>query len=221
MTGSDEDPSEGGGEESDVTEREVTDETEAAAKDDHTEEPGVDGPDARDEQPDQTGTTPEKIPLSELREEVATDSVEESHVDEVTAVDDAEEADQDPGRDAGIPLSELRNDVVDGADGPETVGELFHEERVDEVESEAVWADLLMGSGETDAIFDPTAVEAELGRDYQIVPKTLCHRCEYFGDPPTLHCTHEGTTIHETVNMDHYRVSECPMVRSDHDSREE
>jgi hypothetical protein len=110
-----------------------------------------------------------------------------------------------------IPLSELKDDLAE-REPAETDEALFHREAVDEVEAEAVWAELLMGEGDTSQAFEPTGVETIGERDVQIVPTTLCHRCEYFGEPPELHCTHEGTTIHETVDMDHYRVSHCPMV---------
>lgn len=64
-------------------------------------------------------------------------------------------------------------------------------------------------------MLDPTAIEEGPDRTYQNVPTTLCHRCRYFGDLPELHCTHEGTTIHETDDMNHYRVSKSPMVGDD------
>lgn len=114
---------------------------------------------------------------------------------------DGSETDED------VPLSELRADV-DERKAAELAEREFLEEDVGSVESEAVWADLLAGEGETGGLISAT----ELDGEFQIVTKTLCHRCEFFGDPPDLHCTHDGTTIHETVDMDHYRVSSCPMV---------
>jgi len=185
----------------------------------------------------------EDVPLSDLREDVTGSSGtdEEDEEKEKAAVrepatDPAGDApatsnkpptESEPDRDAdesdSIPLSELRAEVESGEATSGTQageGHLFHEERVDEVEAEAVWADLLMGSGDTEGVFDPTDFEDELGVSYQVVPKTLCHRCEFFGEPPRLHCTHEGTTIHETVDMDHYRVSACPMVGDDGDPEE-
>lgn len=109
-----------------------------------------------------------------------------------------------------VPLSELRDDV-EGRKAAGGTGEEFLQESVGSVESEAVWADLLMGEGDTDGLIPPSDLDGE----FQIVTKTLCHRCEFFGDPPDLHCTHDGTTIHETVDMEHYRVSSCPMVTTE------
>lgn len=118
-----------------------------------------------------------------------------------------------------VPLSELRDDVESrkAASGGET-GQ-FHQEDVGSVESEAVWADLLMGEEDASGLIDPTDIEEDIRGTFQIVPTTLCHRCEFFGEPPELHCTHDGTTIHETVDMDHYRVSACPMVSGDAQAR--
>lgn len=177
------------------------------------------------------GGDEESVPLSELREDVAElgeDGVEPGSDGERIEADDegssreekvqAGEPDPDPEPSAGerdepakIPLSELTDDLAE-REPTETDESLFHREGVDEVEAEAVWAELLMGEGDTTEAFEPTGVETIGEREFQIVPTTLCHRCEFFGDPPELHCTHEGTTIHETVDMDHYRVSHCPMV---------
>lgn len=142
-----------------------------------------------------------------------------SEKDEGTETPDADdepnEADDEP---ADGPLSDLRGDVEKrqaNATEFDADEDLFREERVAEVESEAVWADLLMAEGGSDAegVLEPTAGSGDaLEQPGQIVSKTLCHRCEYFGEPPELRCTHEGTTIHEMVDMDHYRVSKCPMV---------
>lgn len=46
-----------------------------------------------------------------------------------------------------------------------------------------------------------------------VVPKrSYCERCQYFSDPPNVACEHPGTTIHELTDVDHFRVSECPVV---------
>lgn len=172
----------------------------------------------------------EDVPLSDLRDDIAGVSGDEEKpgVDRTDAEapptekrsatpDESDlESEADRGSDEGrekIPLSELKDDLSNREETSEE--DLFHREAVDDVEAEAVWADLLMGEGDTTEAFEPTALEEIDGRDFQVVPTTLCHRCEFFGDPPTLHCTHEGTTIHETVDMDHYRVSDCPMVKTE------
>ncbi|QHS17888.1 hypothetical protein GWK26_12430 [haloarchaeon 3A1-DGR] len=52
--------------------------------------------------------------------------------------------------------------------------------------------------------------------DDRIVDKReYCQRCPYSTDPPTLACTHDGTEIVEVVEMDRFRVRNCPMVSTD------
>ncbi|MGM0397599.1 MAG: hypothetical protein ACQEQY_01265 [Halobacteriota archaeon] len=98
----------------------------------------------------------------------------------------------------------------------------FAEMDVEDVGADEVWADLLFDDGgPTEGAFPATEHDAGDDGPGQVVTKRLCHRCEYFGDPPTLHCTHEGTSIEELVGMDHYRVTDCPMVADDYDERDD
>lgn len=62
---------------------------------------------------------------------------------------------------------------------------------------------------------DPlSGVEAEVGgAEEAIVPKgRYCESCEYFAEPPEVRCTNAGTEIRELVDMDHFRVFDCPVV---------
>ncbi len=46
-----------------------------------------------------------------------------------------------------------------------------------------------------------------------IVPKTTyCQRCEHFATPPTVACEHPGTAVLEVVDVDNFRVRDCPVV---------
>ncbi|WP_238398208.1 hypothetical protein [Halorussus salinus] len=72
-------------------------------------------------------------------------------------------------------------------------------------------------SAATDSPADWVADEADraadpAGRDVRTIPKTTCHGCPHFGEPPELACTHEGTDILAMVDSDHFRVADCPMV---------
>jgi len=179
-----------------------------------------DGAGSKDEvgNEEEAGAESDSSPLSDLRDEVAgrgddsTDSRDEANEPSSTPTTDAESGEADR-----IPLSDLRNDVEKRQEEAETDTGMdpFHEEQVPDLETEAIWADLLMTEGDAAGEVDPTATGADDRGPYQIVTKTLCHRCRHFGEPPELHCTHDGTTIHEVVDMDHYRVSKCPMVAHD------
>lgn len=80
----------------------------------------------------------------------------------------------------------------------------FVEVDVDEVDPNSVW----------------DAIEGRPSRDRQpaeperrVVPKReYCHRCEHFSDPPEVACTFEGTRILELVDVNHFRVENCPIV---------
>ncbi|MFW5896299.1 MAG: hypothetical protein ACOCUA_02830 [archaeon] len=168
-------------------------------------------------------------PLADLRREVETRSEDDAEPDDRRSGTDESSANRPPDDsdgDAGGPLEDLRRDVESRADADQsadpdpTVDERFAEMGVEDVDSEDLWADLLLDDGPTEGSFPPSDTAHRSDGTYHEVTKRLCHRCEYFGDPPTLHCTHEGTTIHELVDMDHYLVSECPMVEADDDTGE-
>lgn len=166
----------------------------------------------------------ETVPLDDLRDDVASrrgDGESEASREAAGSEESGPDATDDGeigSADDETPLSNLREDIA--ARDSQADEEHFLQESVADVESEAVWAELLMAEGDASGLLDPTAVEEADGRTYQVVPRSLCHRCEFFGEPPELHCTHDGTTIHETVDMEHYRVSECPMVAQDPTARE-
>lgn len=64
---------------------------------------------------------------------------------------------------------------------------------------------------------DPGVEEVEEG---VVIPKlSYCERCPHFSEPPTVACTNPGTTIHELVDVDHFRVSNCPIVAEQRDVR--
>lgn len=119
--------------------------------------------------------------------------------------------DEPSNREREAPLYELRAAIESReGDADAHLADRFLEKRVQEVDSEAIWADLLMESGDAEGALEPLNVEDD--GEYQLVSKRLCHRCEYFGDPPKLHCTHDGTTIHQVVDTEQFRVSNCPMI---------
>lgn len=136
------------------------------------------------------------------------------------AVPDAErardEADGDaPGaRDA--PLSDLaeraRRRRGDDADEGEDAFDAFERMEGQDVDSGAVWERLAEGDAETVAAGERPAEDADTDRDVRVIPSSTCHGCRYFGAPPELHCTHEGTEIREMTEPERFTVVDCPMV---------
>lgn len=55
--------------------------------------------------------------------------------------------------------------------------------------------------------------EAATDRNEAIVRKQqYCERCEHFSAPPGLSCGNPGTEIRELVDMERFRVYDCPVV---------
>ncbi|MUW15824.1 hypothetical protein GJ633_15300 [Halorubrum sp. CBA1125] len=100
----------------------------------------------------------------------------------------------------------------------------FERMDVDEFDGEDVWAALddaseapsvpgAPGRAPEDAGGAPTDAETGPADGERVVDKrTYCQQCSYFSEPPDATCTHEGTTIVETVGFDEFRVRNCPMV---------
>lgn len=173
---------------------------------------------------------PDSIPLSDLQSDLEAEESEGDDFSPGETPDSAETKGPEPSRgseeaesaeetDDSIPLSGLRETVDRQSGDAETqsdsVAGSFVEEHVEPVDSDGVWADLLMDDEHPEGHF--AAVESVPGVDgaSQVISKRICERCEYLDEPPTLQCTHEGTTIHELVDVDHVRVSDCPMVGPD------
>ena len=157
----------------------------------------------------------DSVPLSELRSDIEGDS--ESKPDEETVEESVAATPERDEQSDSTPLSRLRDSVKERTrEGEaEDLGEAFFEETVDEVDTDSIWADLLMRDGTAEGQFEPIAEEQGAEGPTQIISKRICERCQYVSAPPELSCTHEGTTIHELVDVDHVRVQECPMVGPD------
>ncbi|MFB6113906.1 MAG: hypothetical protein ABEJ58_07370 [Halodesulfurarchaeum sp.] len=158
------------------------------------------------------------VPLSDLSDEVARRTEGEENHESETITDSPTEGSDREARDPSVdehesqdgPLSELRESIREKR-GDDTRGsDQFVEETVVPVDTDTVWADVLMDESDPEGLFDPAQGSGE--DTFQIISKGVCHRCEYFGDPPVLSCTNEGTTIHQVVDVEHFRVSNCPMV---------
>ncbi|MEF8856570.1 MAG: hypothetical protein V5A16_04025 [Haloplanus sp.] len=157
---------------------------------------------------------------------------------------DRDDADHDP--DAGgespsdddAPLDELAREVrarrtAHEAGGPDEAApdapsetatasddDLFETVDVDAVDDEAVWESFVEGEmGPEERVGRGAAAEPVSESDEHVVPKRdFCQRCPHFADPPETACTHEGTTIVEVVDTDHFRVRDCPIVADEDDA---
>lgn len=123
------------------------------------------------------------------------------------------------------PLSGLRANIEERRQQRQTstrdVDEVFEEAgSAPVVDGEQIWEDLLAGQEEAAGLLAfGEEVERE-SEDVCLIPNRVCHSCKHFGDPPELHCTHDGTTIRRMVDMDRYEVVECPVVKNRSDLQE-
>jgi len=141
------------------------------------------------------------------------DPTEEVGADEETA-DSAEEAPLDGlAREVRARRKAQETEEAFDADAPPD-DDPFESVDVDHVDEDAVWEAFVEGeTGPEEQVGLGSTVEQADEPDEHVVPKTdFCQRCPHFADPPETACTHEGTTIVEVVDADHFRVRNCPIV---------
>lgn len=163
-----------------------------------SEENGGDTHEADDE-PAETESVPEseRIPLSSLRERL-----------EARGEDDVDDE---------APLSELANEATASSEAERS--ELFAEMDVADVDADEVW-DAVVEEGQPPEELleepeDEEAAEPTANPDEHVVNKReYCQRCEFFSDPPTVACGHDGTEIVEMPDSDTFRVRNCPKVEA-------
>jgi hypothetical protein len=149
---------------------------------------------------------------------------DEADADETDSVEDLAESDPTVGvdegeRDRAVPLADLTRDIEERRRTRETpdVDEVFEPAGSEPVvDGEAVWEALVEDRDDSGLVAFAETVEDESAAVH-VIPSSVCHGCPHFGDPPELHCVHEGTTIRRVVDMDHFEVVACPVVeqRSD------
>jgi hypothetical protein len=153
----------------------------------------------------------------------SSDEPTDSGVDETA---DAEAADAETDRD-DAPLDDLAREVrarrearESDADGSDLPDDLFEPVEVDHVDDEAVWESFTDGeTGPEEGVGLGAEAEAAAEPDEHVVPKRdFCQRCPHFADPPETACTHEGTSIVEVVDVDRFRVRNCPVVEEKEDA---
>jgi len=87
-----------------------------------------------------------------------------------------------------------------------SVDSAFAEMDVEQIDPEIVWQELTSAQSQG-------SVGDVQDRTYADVSKhSYCEQCEYFSEPPAVHCSHEGTEIVEFLDMETVRVVDCPVV---------
>lgn len=128
----------------------------------------------------------------------------DEEVEEIEEVEEVEEIEE--------PLSELEGPRASPDDVPAD-DDVFEEIEVEPMDDGVLWEDLLGDPGAGIEDFEGEIPDGE--ERVTVVPKrTYCETCKYFSAPPEASCNHPGTEIRELVDMEHFRVVNCPVVAS-------
>ncbi len=138
------------------------------------------------------------------------DSADPEEEDGAETTEDVD-TDAEP-RDGGTePLGDLAERLNrEDQEALETGEDVFEEVDTGAIDVEDVWEQLESGPG-------PEGETLGEGEDVRRIERSVCHGCPHFGDPPELHCTHDGTTIREMPDSQHFVVVECPVVAGEED----
>ena len=122
-----------------------------------------------------------------------------------------------PESDRREPLGDLTEEIERRRSrDDDSFEDAFEEVSTGSVDADAVWEELSRDDVEPTAepAFEPAESGLDSGdRDVRVIDKrSFCQGCRYFSEPPTVACSHEGTTILELVDIGHFRVADCPMV---------
>lgn len=117
---------------------------------------------------------------------------------------DSERAAEQARSDA--PMGDLADSLAERGSDEEPPEDVFSQEEVAEIDPDVVWERLEDDGDEPEPSLgpDPTISVVDAG--------SYCEQCPYFSEPPDVACTHEGTEIRELVDMERFRVVDCPKV---------
>jgi hypothetical protein len=166
---------------------------------DASEEPGADGP----EEPGADGSAVGEFDVT----------------DSGTVPSDADSDAGGPGLDpssVGSDSDAQRDDPFDElgpADSEADLDDAFERMDVGGAADEDVWESLDEDDvGPAVGTDDATSVPGEDDTEHVVAKRTYCQQCPHFTPPPEVACTHEGTSILESVGFDEFRVRNCPMI---------
>lgn len=97
----------------------------------------------------------------------------------------------------------------------EEMGRTFEEQEGGPIDPDVVWQEL------TSAESRGSVGDAQERTFADVSKHSYCEQCEYFSEPPDIHCSHEGTEIVEYLDMETVRVVDCPIVAERRELRDE
>lgn len=159
-----------------------------------------------DDEPDTPGTDPE-VASSETDLDLPSSETDLESASSETALEwEPEDGDGDERTGTDGPLGDLADRIRDReGDGDEEFDDLFDREDVGGIDREKLWEQV---RGEDDPLED-----IDVEREIREIPKsTYCHQCEHFSSPPEVACNNGETDILELVDLETFRVADCPIV---------
>lgn len=132
------------------------------------------------------------------------------------------------GEREAAPMSDLAAEVSE-EDLAGTDDDLFEQKQKPEVDREELWRQVTDEETAQRVVEKTDVDDAQTRRSdsdetddvVRVVEKSAyCHACPFVSEPPDIHCTHEGTEILEAVDMQHFRVRNCPIAEENEELEE-
>jgi hypothetical protein len=112
--------------------------------------------------------------------------------------------------------------VKSGHDEPADPEDPFGEtgQRTGDPFEDDVFEEMDVGGLDPDDVWDSLSDAQDRGsvggteetRYAEVSKHRFCEQCEFFSDPPDVHCSHDGTEILEFLDQETVRVVDCPIV---------
>lgn len=176
---------------------------------DMEEEPGVDVTDRLFPESEAVDDAVAETPPVDSQDEPTVKRDTDTAIDQGDLTEDSEpestpseSTDGEPGSEG--PLNDLADRVREQEERAVEDDDLFETVEVGGVDEEALWEQVTTEEG--------YAVEAPEDREDVVEKSAYCEQCEFFTGPPRTRCTHEGTQILEMVDLEQFRVRNCPVV---------
>ncbi len=113
---------------------------------------------------------------------------------------------EEPSVDAGSPATDTTFEDMGTREGDPFEGDVFEQMDVGELDPDEVWASIAEAEEEGSVSQQQERIYAEVSKH------RYCEQCEFFSDPPDVHCSHDGTEILEFLDQKTVRVVDCPVV---------
>ena len=116
-----------------------------------------------------------------------------------------------PEADGEDPFERLDDGAALGERTPADAADPFEEVDVGSTDG-ATWEELVSPPGTTDPTAPTDGVDPTTVGETVVPKRGYCQGCEYLAAPPDVACTHPDGEILEAVDLEHFRVRNCPVV---------